>query len=283
MHDALHVSVSIARRPAEVYEFASDPRNLPRWAAGLARSEVRPDGDEWVADAPFGKVRVRFAPRNSFGVMDHDVTLESGVSVHNPMRVVPKGSEFVFTLIRRPGMSDGEFAQDKAAVENDLKTLKDLLDTAAGVAESVCPCLTERVREAHDALESQMTESGPDATASLGARVRDAVSEAIRYWEPRRLVYNAILALVVLTYFVINWPYSRTVVSFEGILGVFVLAVLANVCYCAAYLGDVFVQVSGFRETWLKWRWVVLVIGIVFAAIITRWFAIGFFTAVVKV
>jgi len=130
MHEVQHISVSITRRPADVYEFASDPRNLPRWAAGLARTEVRRDADEWVADAPFGKVRVRFAPRNSFGVMDHDVTLESGVSVHNPMRVVPngEGSEFVFTLIRRPGMSDGQFAQDKAAVENDLKTLKDLLE-----------------------------------------------------------------------------------------------------------------------------------------------------------
>jgi len=130
MHDVQHISVSIARRPAEVYEFASDPRNLPRWAAGLARSEVRRDGDEWVADAPFGKIRVRFVQRNSFGVMDHDVKLESGVSIHNPMRVVPngEGSEFVFTLIRQPGMSDGQFAKDKAAVENDLKTLKDLLE-----------------------------------------------------------------------------------------------------------------------------------------------------------
>ena len=54
MHDVQHISVYIARRPAEVYEFASDPRNLPRWAAGLARSEVRRDGDEWIADAPFG-------------------------------------------------------------------------------------------------------------------------------------------------------------------------------------------------------------------------------------
>src|SRR5688572_32617971 len=43
MHDVQHVSVSIARRPGEVYEFASDPRNLPAWAAGLARSEVRQD------------------------------------------------------------------------------------------------------------------------------------------------------------------------------------------------------------------------------------------------
>jgi polyketide cyclase/dehydrase/lipid transport protein len=130
MHDVQHISVYIARRPAEVYEFACDPRNLPRWAAGLARSEVRRDGDEWIADAPFGKVRVRFVQRNSFGVMDHDVKLESGVTIHNPMRVVPngEGSEFVFTLIRQSGMSDGQFAKDKAAVENDLKTLKGLLE-----------------------------------------------------------------------------------------------------------------------------------------------------------
>ena len=132
MHDVQHISVYIARRPAEVYEFASDPRNLPRWAAGLARSEVRRDGDEWVVDAAFGRARVRFVERNSLGVMDHDVTLESGVTVHNPMRVVPngEGSEFVFTLIRQPGMSDTQFAEDKAAIEKDLKTLKDLLERA---------------------------------------------------------------------------------------------------------------------------------------------------------
>lgn len=132
MHDVQHISVYIARRPAEVYEFASDPRNLPRWAAGLARSEVRRDGDAWVVDAAFGRARVRFVERNSFGVMDHDVTLESGVTVHNPMRVMPngEGSEFVFTLIRQAGMSDTQFAEDKAAVQNDLKTLKALLERA---------------------------------------------------------------------------------------------------------------------------------------------------------
>lgn len=132
MHDVQHISVYIARRPAEVYEFASDPRNLPRWAAGLARSEVRRDGDAWVVDGAFGRARVRFVERNSFGVMDHDVTLESGVTVHNPMRVVPngEGSEFVFTLIRQAGMSDTQFAEDKAAVQNDLKTLKALLERA---------------------------------------------------------------------------------------------------------------------------------------------------------
>jgi hypothetical protein len=130
MNDVHHISLYIARPPGEVYEFASDPRNMTRWASGLARSDISKDGDAWIADSPAGKVRVRFAQPNPFGVMDHDVTLESGVTVHNPMRVVPngEGSEFVFTLIRQPGMSDAQLAQDKSTVENDLKTLKALLE-----------------------------------------------------------------------------------------------------------------------------------------------------------
>jgi hypothetical protein len=34
----------------------------------------------------------------------------------------------VFTLIRQPGMSDGQFVKDMAPVQNDRKTLKDLLE-----------------------------------------------------------------------------------------------------------------------------------------------------------
>lgn len=130
MRDVQHISVTINRSPADVYEFASDPRNLPRWAAGLARSEVRKDGDDWVAESPLGRVRIKFAPKNPYGVLDHDVRLESGVTVHNPMRVVPngEGSEFIFTLIRQPGMSDEKLAKDKAAVQKDLRSLKELLE-----------------------------------------------------------------------------------------------------------------------------------------------------------
>jgi uncharacterized protein (TIGR02246 family) len=125
-----HISVFIDRQPDEVYAFASDPRNLPRWAAGLARSEVGQEGDEWIADSPMGKVRIRFVPENPYGVLDHDVTLESGVTVHNPMRVARNGdgSEFLFTLFRQPDMSDEKLAEDRAAVEKDLQTLKEILE-----------------------------------------------------------------------------------------------------------------------------------------------------------
>lgn len=133
MNDVRHISIYIDRPPEAVYAFAGDPRRLPLWAAGLARSDVRPDGDAWVAEAPFGTVRIRFAPPNDLGVLDHDVELESGVTVHNPMRVVPNGmgSEFIFTLIRQPGMSDEQFTDDARAVESDLQQLKRVLETAA--------------------------------------------------------------------------------------------------------------------------------------------------------
>ena len=129
LHQVRHVSVSIARSPDDVYAFVSNPENLPRWASGLAGA-IRNVGGEWIADAPAGKVRIRFVPRNPFGVLDHDVVLESGATVHVPLRVVPNGSgsEVVFTLLRQPDMTDEKFAEDARWVEKDLGALKRLLE-----------------------------------------------------------------------------------------------------------------------------------------------------------
>lgn len=144
-----HVSIFIARAPAEVYEFASDPRNLSRWAAGLARSSVSRDGDWWIAEAPFGRARIRFAEPNALGVMDHDVELESGEIVHNPMRVVPNGdgSELLFTLVRRPGVSDEELEADERMIESDLNRLKQLLEGSRGREASLRTAMHSDERE----------------------------------------------------------------------------------------------------------------------------------------
>lgn len=124
-----HVSVSIDRPPQEVYAFAAEPENLPRWASGLGGS-VRKEGDGWIADGPMGQIEIRFAPTNDLGVLDHDITLPTGETVHNPMRVVPNGtgSELTFTLFRRPEMTHGDFEQDAKTVRKDLMTLKAILE-----------------------------------------------------------------------------------------------------------------------------------------------------------
>jgi hypothetical protein len=107
--------------------------------------------------------------------------------------------------------------------------------------------------------------------------LRESVTGAIRYWEPRRLIYNAVLAAIVLIYFGIYYPASKSFLSIDSVLFLFLLVVLANVAYCAAYPVDIFVSASSYRDEWQKRRWVVFVIGLLFAAIITRFFALGMF------
>lgn len=130
--ESRHISVWINRSAADVYRYAADPTHLPNWAAGLARGEVSRAGDDWVVQSPMGPVTVEFTPANDLGVLDHVVTMPGGQSVLNPLRVLPGGPEFsevVFTLRRRPGMSDADCRHDADAVAVDLATLKQLLET----------------------------------------------------------------------------------------------------------------------------------------------------------
>lgn len=131
--ESRHVSIWIEAAPEVVYEFAADPQTWPRWAAGLAEGGLRQTADGWVADSPMGTVTVEFSPLNEFGVLDHVVRLPSGEAVYNPLRVVPGGvgeehCEVVFSLRRRPGMTDTEFEADGDAVAADLVTLKTLIE-----------------------------------------------------------------------------------------------------------------------------------------------------------
>jgi hypothetical protein len=107
--------------------------------------------------------------------------------------------------------------------------------------------------------------------------LRDYATDAVKFWEPRRILYNLVLTAIVVIYFAIGYPASRMMLSLDFCLGLFLLAVIANVAYCAAYIVDLFVQSSGFRELWQRYRWLLFAIGTTFAAIITRFVAIGMF------
>jgi len=107
------VRMTIERPPGEVYEFVCNPKNLPAWASGLAAA-----------------VKVRFAERNSYGVLDHYVSVDSGEEVFVPMRVFANGSgsEVLLTIFRQPGVSEEKFADDAQWVRRDLEALKELLE-----------------------------------------------------------------------------------------------------------------------------------------------------------
>src|SRR5262249_5141565 len=107
---------------------------------------------------------------------------------------------------------------------------------------------------------------------------RDYLSAGIRYWEPRRIIYNAVLAIVVVIHIANAWPSSKASLHVDNLLFLFILAVLANVAYCAAYVADIVVQMSGFRERWLGLRWILFLIGLAFAATLTHFFAFPMFS-----
>ena len=110
--------MTIERPPLDVYNFICDPKNLAKWASGLA-------------SAPGGAaVKVRFVERNKYGVLDHFVSVGSGPEVYMPMRVFPNGdgAEILLTVFRQPGTSEEKFAEDTQWVRRDLDALKELLE-----------------------------------------------------------------------------------------------------------------------------------------------------------
>ena len=132
VHEATVVSQAVDVPAHVVYAFASRMDNLPLWATGLSKGIEQRDG-KWFADAPMGQVEVEMAPANSFGVLDHDVTLPNGVRVHNAFRVTPcaQGSLLTFVVLRLAGVSQESFDADVAHVRRDLAALKELLEQQA--------------------------------------------------------------------------------------------------------------------------------------------------------
>lgn len=127
---AKNISVTINRSFNEVYQFVSNPENLPLWAAGLADATLKNIEDEWSTNSPMGKIKIKFVDKNLLGVIDHDVTLPNGEVVYNPLRVVKNsaGSEVIFTIFHRPSMSQDEFDKDSELVKKDLMKLKSFLE-----------------------------------------------------------------------------------------------------------------------------------------------------------
>ena len=123
-----------------------------------------------------------------------------------------------------------------------------------------------------------MNEVRPSDSLTHRSRPREVITDALGNWEPRRIIFNLVLGAVVAGYFFASWSRSSATVTLDGLLGLFILAVLANVCYCAAYLGHAFVQGSGFQRAWQRWRWLLFVLGTTFAAAITRLLSLAFFS-----
>jgi hypothetical protein len=92
----------------------------------------------------------------------------------------------------------------------------------------------------------------PTTNNAPPTRLRELFTDALRYWEPRRIIYNLVLTVATSAWLI-------------------VLALIANVCYCMAYLADVFLQLSSFQLAWRRWRWALWLSGMLFALLVANY------------
>jgi hypothetical protein len=104
---------------------------------------------------------------------------------------------------------------------------------------------------------------------------REVLTDAIRFWELWRLLYNILLCLVVVAWVALTWPHFRPAMTLQSLLLLAILALIANLCYCVAYLIDIPVQRwapgTGF---WKRQRWALWSIGTLFAIVLANYWIV---------
>src|SRR3954462_10500473 len=95
------VHISILTPPKSLVVFLSDMEKWKTWAQWI-HSVARTSERDWSLETEAGRMKIHFVESNSLGVLDHEVTLESGTTVFNSMRVLPNGtgSELVMVVFQ---------------------------------------------------------------------------------------------------------------------------------------------------------------------------------------
>ena len=99
-------------------------------------------------------------------------------------------------------------------------------------------------------------------------------ADALRYWEPRRLAYNLVLIAVTFAWVAGTWPHFRPELTLSSLPPMAVLALLANVCYCAAYIVDIAMLHSSVASVWGRRRWILWLVGTLFAILLASYWIV---------
>jgi hypothetical protein len=122
--------------------------------------------------------------------------------------------------------------------------------------------------ESSHALRSQHSGDSPSGP------FRGIVADAARFWEPRRLIYNSVLVAATVSWLLATWPHFGPALTLSSLAIFAVLALLANLCYSAAYLLDIPMQLSSLGALWKRRRWILWLAGTAFAvALANYWIA----------
>lgn len=132
MFESRILKITFAMPLEQAYDFMSEPRNVPAWTPIPAETFVHLGGREFAAELPGGPVVMRFAERNTLGVLDYWVTPKgSATSRYVPARLFANddGCELHVVLMRQPGQTEEAFASQAEWITADLLVMKTLLES----------------------------------------------------------------------------------------------------------------------------------------------------------
>ena len=94
---------------------------------------------------------------------------------------------------------------------------------------------------------------------------------AAHFWERGRILYTAILAAVLLCWFIFTWPHFRPALNLPALAAFAGLGILANLLYCAAYVIDIPMQHLAPPTAWRRFRQILWVVGTLFAILLENY------------
>ena len=101
--------------------------------------------------------------------------------------------------------------------------------------------------------------------------LRSLFADAVCYWERKRIIYNGVLAILVLA----CWGADILSGGPRQWLGAaFVLVVfagVANALYCIAYPVDLAFQMTPLKGGWKRFRWLLFTAGLLLASLLALW------------
>jgi hypothetical protein len=106
--------------------------------------------------------------------------------------------------------------------------------------------------------------ANPDAPGPL-------LAGATRFWERGRLLYNAVLTVIVLLWIALTWPDFRPSLTLGAFEAMVVLGLLANLCYSTAYVAEFFMQALLPVANWRRFRQVLWLLGTLFAIVLENY------------
>ena len=125
-------SITIKTNPDSLFDFISNPHNLPQWAPALCDSVTEQNG-EFLLQTSFAPVKLQYKSNKQFGVIDLVLSpaLPIPIKITAHTRIIPGSNEslFIFTHFQLPLLGEETFRKQKEKVTRGLAKLKEIIES----------------------------------------------------------------------------------------------------------------------------------------------------------